>query len=142
MGHRWIITEVAQHIIDNPNRTISIGELTSLSGRTSTQVVAALNKWRSRPEVGDKLQVVVPGRAWLWNDARTKVAPRPEPTNGHAPTTGAPAHGMPTVTLDREAFPQPVRFDQRLTFEHIGQSATGAHVLRANNGKLYTATEL
>ena len=143
MGHRWIISDIAQHLIDNPNRTVSIGELQRISGdRTSLQIIASLNKWRQRPEVGAKLDVVIPGRAWRWNDSITD----PVTTNGHAPRTGAGAYGLPEVTLPPEPpTPAPTRPPEpaeRLTFEHIGQSAHGAHVLRASNGKLYTATEL
>lgn len=130
MGHKRIITQVAEYIVANAGRTIPIGELEAETGLTSAQIAGAVNNWRNKPGVRDKLAVVIAGRAWSWAD-RPKTATPKADTNGDAPEHPHP----PAITApDKDPCPQ--------MFEHIGQSVTGTLILRDDNGKLYTATEL
>lgn len=149
MGHRWIITTVGQYMLDHPGRVVMLDELVRETQFREPQIVAALNKWRSnRPEVRDRLRVVLPGKAWEYTN---------EPTTASAPLrVGSPEHQASerkTVAAMANADTLAEREDPNLwreeaaealpeTFEPIGRSRGGTIILRDNTGTLYTAKEM
>lgn len=138
MGHKWIITHVADYLVRNAGRTVPVGELQKETGFTTQQIASAVQNWRDKPGVRDRLVIDIPGRAWRWTD--TPPAPRDTTHRNGAANTEHPR--PPTVTVPDKPPPAPTGPAAPLMFEHIGQSVTGTLILRDDNGKLYTATEL
>lgn len=122
MGHRWIITTVGEYMIKNPGRVIHLDELLNETKFTEPQIIAALNKWRNT-RVPNRLQVVLPGKAWQYNETVPDTVDEPKP-----PVVGHVIRNYgPRDTTDG------------VVFERLGSTNTGDLILRDTNGTLYTA---
>lgn len=122
MGHRWIITTLADYLIANQDRTVHLDELVRETQYTPSQILAALNKWKQN-RAGEQLRVIVPGRAWRYSD-------------------DPPAPSEQDIQPERPPAPAGRNAGDGRVFEHLGATAGGALILRDNNNVLYTAKEM